>query len=1223
MNSRNHWFRLQAACAFLLICFAVFMGTADFWSAQAADATPVTLGSSFEQQVKPFLKQNCVRCHNTDTAMSGVRVDQLDGALEDRHLKLWEAIRKRVGEESMPPKGQPQPTAAERQQMVEWITRALEVARLRPTPKNGLVRRLTVAQYRNTLRELLRLDDDLTEILPPDAISKDGFVNNKETLQLSPLLLEAYFEIAEEALKRAVVDPKAKPAIQNFRVDLGASINPQPFPDPLILGANSLLLENKDFVVTQPTPTKPFPFEPHFMRTKYRFIEGYAGNDTVRGWREYDSIYHSVFACMRGSTGYPKGNPYSTAPQGLLLRPAIPNDEMFEGDGTYGPKANFKISLRELPDEGRFRVTVTAAKYNDGLLLDSGGPAQASNPSDVVLDRDPKTPQTLMIRKPGIYQVDVYARERSETPIPPDLSRLKDALSGAWSLDGDASGTPDHKELAGTLEGDAHFVDTPFGKGVSLDGNGDSVMIPASDATNIGDGDFTVAAWIHPKELRRAGIVGRGGNNWTHGWYLDMADNKGSLRIETAGADSRSNGVVLSPSGTIRPNTWQHVAAVVRRGKNETRLYVNGYAVAKGEIRSANLDNPKVNLHLGRIPDGQGLRGELDEVRIYRRGLEEAEIQALVQPGRQFATAPPEKPQDVTLTLGNRQFSGTLLQPPFLAVRLEAGALPLHAEYSGVRDLDRIILTPLSADNEISQRFRVFEKRLPRLGVHLGLRRDCGSTFARVGEIQTVRSDKLTRFVFEGAIRNFPSPDVEKDNVNYLAGVREIGVRSEFTDGRDMPRLLIRSVEFEGPFYETWPPPSHRNIFIDSARKEDLPAYAREIIRRFATRAYRRPITASEESALMAVFQKSFAASTNFQESVKDTLQVVLTSPQFLFLIETSKTPEPEPLDSYELASKLSYFLWNGPPDRTTLRLAASGSLRRQLDTEVERMVDDPRFFRFVHEFTSQWLSLDKFQVLEPDRKQFPKLTRDIRLQLQQEPIQFVQYLIRNNLPVRDLIASDFVVVNEAVAYYYGLADKNESGFQFVATPHGRRELGGVLTQPAIMAGLSDGRESNPVKRGAWLARKIVAEPPDDPPPNVPALKEETKHLTLRQRLERHRNQPGCFQCHTKIDPWGVAFEEFDAGGRLKQQPVDAKSTLPDKTEITGINDLQRYLSQDRIDQVAFSVLKHLATYATGRSLSYSELNYLKQDGLKLKADGYRMKDMIRFVAGSKLFLEK
>ncbi len=188
----------------------------------------MALESSFEQQVKPFLKQNCVQCHNADVMTSGVRVDQLDAALEDRHLRLWEAIRKKIGDETMPPKGLPQPTSAERQQMVEWITHALEVARSRPTPKNGLVRRLTVSQYRNTLRELLLLDDDLTETLPPDAVSRDGFVNNTETLQLSPLLMEAYFEIAEEALNRSIVDPKTKPAIQNFRVDLGASINPEP-----------------------------------------------------------------------------------------------------------------------------------------------------------------------------------------------------------------------------------------------------------------------------------------------------------------------------------------------------------------------------------------------------------------------------------------------------------------------------------------------------------------------------------------------------------------------------------------------------------------------------------------------------------------------------------------------------------------------------------------------------------------------------------------------------------------------------------------------------------------------------------------------------------------------------------------------------------------------------------------------------------------------------------
>jgi hypothetical protein len=304
--------------------------------------------------------------------------------------------------------------------------------------------------------------------------------------------------------------------------------------------------------------------------------------------------------------------------------------------------------------------------------------------------------------------------------------------------------------------------------------------------------------------------------------------------------------------------------------------------------------------------------------------------------------------------------------------------------------------------------------------------------------------------------------------------------------------------------------------------------------------------------------------------------------------------------------------------------LAASGTLRKQLDAEITRMVEDRRFSRFAQEFVSQWLSLDKIQVLEPDRKQFPKLTRDVRAQLRQEPVQFIQHLIRNNLPVRNLIQSDFSLVNEVVANYYDLGDKTESGFRFVPVAHGRRELGGVLTQAAIMAGLSDGRESNPVKRGAWLARKIVAEPPDDPPPNVPALKEDnTEQRTLRERIEAHRNQPGCFQCHTKIDPWGIAFEEFDAGGRLKQKHADARSKLPDGTEVSGAVDLKRYLSEDRIDQVAFSVVKHLATYATGRSLTYGELNALKQDVLRLKPSGYRMNDMIRFVASSKMFLEK
>ncbi len=1210
------------------------MGTTGVvWTTRHLGAQPGAVAPNkavFEQKIQPFLKKNCMPCHDTDHAVAGVRLDQMDASFEDRHIRVWEGVKKRLEEGTMPPKGMKQPAAGENKEVVDWITQGIEMARVRVSPKNGLVRRLTVAQYRNTLRELLKLDDDMTTGLPPDAISKDGFVNNQETLNLSSLLLEAYLEIADAALTRAVVDPKTKPAIQDFKVELGLKVNPKPFPEPLILGAGSQLLDNSDVLVTQQVPTKLFAFEPHPMQTKYRFIEGYQGNDTIRGWREYDSIYHVVYADMRGSAGYPKGKAYGTVPEGLLLRPAIPNDEMFEADGTYGPKANFKISTRELPDSGPFRITVMAARYNDGLLVDTNT-ATAAASAEAITVKNPSAPQTMTVAKAGMYQVDVHAAA-PRGPIAPDASRLSEGLGGAWHLNGAV-------EMAGKLEGGATFVDSPFGKAVSFPGEKapgektsaekSQVSIPRPEGVNVGSGDFTVAAWIHPKQLRKAGLVslGEGGQQSAppmHGWNLMMPDARGILRLETTGPDNTANGMISSPRGALKADAWQHVAAVVRHGgKNAARLYINGYQVAKGDIGPANLDNLKMNLLLGRLQDGQPYQGELDEIRIYKRALGEAEIQALVEPGKQFVKAPTaEKTQDITVTLGDRSFTGALQQPAYLVARLEAGVLPVDVQNTGMGDLDRVVFTPLAATQDLAKKFVAFEKRTPRLGVHLGFRRDCGSTFAPVGAPQTVSSGKLTKFVFTGTIKNYPNPEVEKGNVNYLAGVREIAVRSEFTDGRDMPRMVVRSVEFEGPFYEQWPPVSHKNIFIDSPNKGETAAYARDVLRSFATKAYRRPATAAEVTQLVGVYAKAAAAGRGFQDSVKEALQVALTSPQFLFITENSKTPDAEPLDTYELASKLSYFLWNGPPDQTTLRLAAAGTLRKNLDAEVTRMTEDSRFSRFTRDFTQQWLNLDKFTVLEPDRKKFPQLTRDTRAQLREEPIQFVDYLLRKNLPVSQLVQADFIMANETVANYYGLGDKTENGFEFLAIPHGRKELGGVLTEAALMAGLSDGRESNPVKRGAWLARRIISEPPADPPPNVPTLKE-NENLTLRQRLEQHRTQPGCNQCHLKIDPWGVALEEFDAGGRLKAQTVDAHSTLPDRTEVSGANELKKYLSQDRLDQLAFSFMRHLTIYGAGRNLSYNEVDFLKRDGLKLKADGYRMKDMVRYVVNSKIFLEK
>ncbi|HVX10244.1 MAG TPA: DUF1592 domain-containing protein [Pirellulales bacterium] len=961
----------------------------------------------FREQVQPLLAKYCVRCHNPEEMKSGVRVDHLDGSLAGRQPFLWTEIRRQLADEAMPPEDEPQPTADERRSLTDWIDQAIAVARSRKPDKNGSVRRLTVAQYRNTLRDLLGLDDDLTDVLPPDTVSKEGFLNNGQSMLLSPLLIDAYFGIAEKLLDRCIVDERSPPSIQNFRMDLGEHINPTPCPDNLILGALSHLLKNDDFVVTQLSPTKPFEYRPFFMRTQYRFIEGYQGNDTVRGWREYDSIYHAVFACMRGSEGYPKGLAYETVPQGLLLRPAIPSDEEFQVDSTYGPKANFKISLRELPDEGRFRVTVKAAKYDDGLLLDPGAASQDASSAGALTVENLGQPQSVSIPTAGIYQADIYLAADAATPPQP--------------------------------------------------------------------------------------------NN--------------------------------------------------------------------------------------------------------------------------------EKRQNLTLLLGELRFSGTLSQPAFLALHLPAGPLNVSAIYGGQPAAARLVLTPLDPAHEAATRFSTFAKRQPRIGVHLGLRRDCGSTLTQVGTARVVTSCEPQDYVFEGAIGNFPSPDVEKDNVNYLAGVREIGVRSEYTDGRDMPRLLLRSVEFEGPFYDTWPPATHRNIFIASPHPSESAEYARDVLRSFATRAFRRPLAAQEEEALMAVWQDSFGRCGEFRQSIKDALLVVLTSPQFLFLIEQSESPQGEPLDGYELAAKLSYFLWNAPPDERLLQLAASGQLLASLDPEIERMVADPRCGQFAREFASQWLNLDKLDVVETDRRRYPRLTRHAKTQLRGEPVEFLLHLLRNNLPLRNLVRSDFIVANEVVANYYDLADRTETGFEFVAISHDNANLGGLLAQAGILAGLSDGREVNPVKRGAWLARKIIAEPPDDPPPNVPALpNDDGLKLTLREKLERHRNQPGCVKCHAGIDPWGLPLEQFDAGGRFKglsDPAVDARSTLPDGRQVDDANGLKAYLADERLDQVAFSFLKHLAGYATGRTLSYPELEFLKERGLELKSTEYRLQDLLRFVVKSELFLEK
>ena len=985
-----------------------------FWTAicicstLAADEKESELAKIFAEQLRPFLSVHCYACHNADDMESGINLELLDQGFSDRQLFLWRDLLKQVATKQMPPEEDEQPEDESREAFLDTARKAIDLARARETEKNGIVRRLTVPQYRHCLQEIFGTEEDFTEALPPDGVSKDGFTNNAAILSLSPLQMENYLRIAERVIDATMVDEGAPPTIQNFRMTLGKNCNPEPYPNKLILGANSHLLANSDVLVEELVADKPFHFLPFEMQKSFRFIEGYQGNSTVRGWRDFSSIYHAVFGCMRGSGGYPLGKAYETISAGLLLRPAIPSTEIFQESSTYGPRANFKIALRELPEQGVFQVRVRAAKYNDALLL--------------------------------AERQKIEASELESNPIEAKFDNLSAA------------------------------VDLP------------------------------------------------------------------------------SSGIYLVSLRT-----------------------------------------------LSRVP-AKKVKSESFKLTINKRTFSRN-----ITPG---------------VTSSSDTYS------PFCVIRLTAGqtaiaALNAKAEVEGIR------FSRLKKDSSLEARFHAFESRNPQLSVLMGLRRDCGHTQKRVGACQSVSSTEIQEYVFQGAIDDYPRPFVETTNVNYLAGVREISVRNEYTSTSDSPRLLIESVEFEGPYYETWPPRNHRRLMPVRRPGEGEEEYAKRVLQEFLKRAYRRPATTEELRFAMENWQVGFARSKDLQQALRDTFLVILTSPQFLLVTEQSSTPEAEPLDEYELASKLSMFLWNGPPDEKLIVLAGKKSLRKTLHREIDRLMEDGNFGRFVEQFAYEWMSLDKLEVVEIDRKKYPHLSKELKKQLLREPVEFLRYLFAENLSIDNLVQSDFVLTNETLADYYELEKPITSGFAFVSTPVSS-ELGGVLTQAGLLAGLSDGRESNPVKRGAWFARRMIAEPPDDPPPNVPDLEESSgENLSLRERLERHRNQEGCVKCHEGIDPWGVAFEAYDASGLLKLAAVDASTTLPDGTKLGDLQELKQFLLRERRGQVVFSFVKHLSIYALGRDLSYNETLWLEEQSRKLAKGDCKMRELVHFVVCSDMFLTK
>ncbi len=396
-------------------------------------------------------------------------------------------------------------------------------------------------------------------------------------------------------------------------------------------------------------------------------------------------------------------------------------------------------------------------------------------------------------------------------------------------------------------------------------------------------------------------------------------------------------------------------------------------------------------------------------------------------------------------------------------------------------------------------------------------------------------------------------------------------------------------------------PESHRRVFdpkLCPPGQKHTDVCARKIMEQLAYRAYRRPVTAPEIDRLVKIVALAEKEGDSFERGVQLATQAILCSPNFLFRVELDPDPTnvsaTRSLGDYELASRLSYFLWSSMPDAELFELAAQGKLKntKVLEAQAVRMLKDPKAKGLVENFGDQWLTLRNLANISPDTKIFPNFNEKLRADMLTESRLFFEAIIREDRPVLDFIDSDFTFVNERLAKHYGLPGVTGEEFRKVTLQGGQR--GGVLTQASVLLITSNPTRTSPVKRGKWVMEQILGTPPPPAPPNVPPLEEEGqgKKLTgtLRQRLEQHRANPVCASCHDQMDTIGFGFENFDATGAWRTidggSPIDPSGTLPNGQKFSGPAQLKTALKRQKA-LILKNFTEKMLTYALGRGLEY------------------------------------
>ncbi len=454
------------------------------------------------------------------------------------------------------------------------------------------------------------------------------------------------------------------------------------------------------------------------------------------------------------------------------------------------------------------------------------------------------------------------------------------------------------------------------------------------------------------------------------------------------------------------------------------------------------------------------------------------------------------------------------------------------------------------------------------------------------------------------------------------------------------PKLVVESITFEGPL-DAKPKPlpeSHRGVFVCGCA--DVPGghvgpdaeqlvCARKVIEHVARRAFRRPAARTEVDRLVKLTQSAMKGGECLERAIQPALQAILASPHFIFRVEEDRGAPGSvaPIGGYELASRLSYFLWSSMPDDELFALAEAGTLGRPevLDAQVRRMLKDRKAAALVRNFAGQWLQIRNLENVAPDKKRFPEFDDKLRADMERETEMFFESILLENRSVLEFIDADYAFLNQRLAKHYGIAGVEGESFRKVQLAS--RERGGVLTQASVLTITSNPTRTSPVKRGKWILEQILGSPPPPPPPGVDDLKEDEQAVlngSLRQRMEQHRKREDCASCHTRMDTLGFGFENFGPTGAWREKdgnfPVDSSGTMPAGQTFNGPAELKTILMADK-DEFVKTLAEKMLTFALGRGLEYYDQCAVEKAAKAVIQDGYRFQAMVVQIVQSAPFL--